>query len=81
MSAQRPDITDDPRADALADVILRDGQTLRLRAPMPADSDALVAFLEELSPDSRQMRFHGTLRPGRGSWRATWIPTGTIAAP
>ena len=64
MSAQRPDITDDPRADALADVILRDGQTLRLRAPMPADSDALVAFLEELSPDSRQMRFHGTLRPG-----------------
>ena len=51
-------------APVLLDVILRDGQTLRLRAPVAADSDALVAFLEELSPDSRQMRFHGTLRPG-----------------
>ncbi|HMG98378.1 MAG TPA: GNAT family N-acetyltransferase, partial [Gaiellales bacterium] len=53
--------TDPP---VLLDVILRDGQTLRLRAPVAADRDALVAFLEELSPDSRQMRFHGTLRPG-----------------
>ena len=51
-------------APIVADVILRDGQTLRLRAPTAADSDALVAFLEELSPTSRQMRFHGTLRPG-----------------
>ena len=51
-------------APVLLDVILRDGQTLRLRAPVAADRDALVAFLEELSPDSRQMRFHGTLRPG-----------------
>ena len=49
----------------MLDVILRDGQTLRLRAPGVADRDALVAFLEALSPDSRQMRFHGTLRPGR----------------
>ena len=51
-------------APILLDVILRDGQTLRLRPPTATDSDALVAFLEDLSPASRQMRFHGTLRPG-----------------
>ena len=61
-------------APVLLDVILRDGQTLRLRAPVAADRDALVAFLEELSPDSRQMRFHGTLRPGPRLSRATSTP-------
>lgn len=41
------------------DVLLRDGTTLRLRAPGPADFDDLKAFYDALSPESRYMRFHG----------------------
>ncbi len=48
---------------AVADVILRDGRTLRLRAPRAADREALVAFLRALSPESMSLRFHATLRP------------------
>jgi acetyl coenzyme A synthetase (ADP forming)-like protein len=45
---------------AVADVILRDGSTLRLRAPARSDAGALVAFFEELSERSRYLRFHGS---------------------
>jgi len=45
------------------DVILRDGTTLRLRAPAHADVEALVAFLAGLSDHSRYLRFHGAVRP------------------
>jgi acetyl coenzyme A synthetase (ADP forming)-like protein len=41
------------------DVILRDGSTLRLRAPLRADEDALVRFFSELSDRSLYLRFHG----------------------
>jgi acetate---CoA ligase (ADP-forming) len=41
------------------DVILRDGSTLRLRPPVAADRDAVVAFFEALSPQSLYQRFHG----------------------
>ncbi len=41
------------------DVILRDGTTLRLRAPQAADSSALVEFLRGLSTQSLYYRFHG----------------------
>ena len=44
------------------DVILRDGRTLRLRPPRRADAEALLAFFEGLSPDSRYLRFHGLAR-------------------
>jgi acetyl coenzyme A synthetase (ADP forming)-like protein len=47
------------------DVILRDGGTLRLRAPAPADTDALVDFFSRLSERSRYLRFHGTTRVDR----------------
>jgi acetyl coenzyme A synthetase (ADP forming)-like protein len=40
-----------------ADVILRDGRTLRLRPPCAAD--ALLAFFTALSPRSLYLRFHG----------------------
>ena len=43
------------------DVILRDGQSLRLRSPMSADTDALVAFFNGLSERSRYLRFQGTV--------------------
>ena len=41
------------------DVILRDGTTLRLRAPQADDLPALVAFLDGLSEQSLYYRFHG----------------------
>lgn len=46
-----------------ADVILRDGRTLRLRAPEAADRDALADFLARLSPESLRRRFFATVRP------------------
>jgi len=45
-------------ADAL-DIILRDGTTLRLRAPRQADEPELLAFFSRLSPQSLYLRFHG----------------------
>ena len=43
----------------MRDVILRDGTTLRLRSPEPADEPDLKAFFDGLDPDSRYLRFHG----------------------
>ena len=45
-----------------ADVILRDGSTLRLRMPDAHDETALVEFFESLSDRSRYLRFHGIRR-------------------
>jgi acetyl coenzyme A synthetase (ADP forming)-like protein len=42
-----------------ADVILRDGSTLRLRAPRAADADAVLQFFRDLSQRSLYLRFHG----------------------
>ena len=44
------------------DVILRDGSTLRLRAPAHDDVGALLAFFEGLSEHSLYLRFHGVRR-------------------
>jgi len=44
---------------AFSDVILRDGGTLRLRAPHAGDSDDLVRFFNALSERSLYLRFHG----------------------
>ncbi|HEY2543110.1 MAG TPA: GNAT family N-acetyltransferase, partial [Gaiellaceae bacterium] len=41
------------------DVILRDGSTLRLRAPLAGDADAMLEFFTSLSDRSRYLRFHG----------------------
>src|SRR5205085_2601894 len=41
------------------DVILRDGSTLRLRAPVHDDTGALLDFFNRLSERSRYLRFHG----------------------
>ncbi|MDX6481081.1 MAG: hypothetical protein QOG85_1591 [Gaiellaceae bacterium] len=46
-------------ASGATDVILRDGSTLRLRAPAAADGPALLEFFSELSERSRYLRFHG----------------------
>jgi len=43
----------------VVDVILRDGTTLRLRAPRPEDTDELLDFFGVLSRRSLYLRFHG----------------------
>ncbi|MFO7572631.1 MAG: GNAT family N-acetyltransferase [Gaiellaceae bacterium] len=48
----------------VADVILRDGTTLRLRPPRRDDSDVLVHFFGALSQRSLYLRFHGFPRLG-----------------
>jgi succinyl-CoA synthetase alpha subunit/RimJ/RimL family protein N-acetyltransferase len=45
--------------DIATDVILRDGSTLRLRAPLAEDADAVLEFFTALSERSRYLRFHG----------------------
>jgi acetate---CoA ligase (ADP-forming) len=47
---------------AVADVILRDGSTLRLRPPGAADTAALRTFFATLSDRSLYSRFHGFRR-------------------
>jgi len=40
-----------------ADVVLRDGSTIRVRPVLPEDRDRVRAHLERLSPESRILRF------------------------
>ena len=47
------------REEIATDVILRDGSTLRLRAPLADDTDAMLEFFGALSDRSRYLRFHG----------------------
>jgi acetyl coenzyme A synthetase (ADP forming)-like protein len=54
------------RTTVAVDVILRDGSTLRLRAPARRDAGALVAFFERLSEHSLYLRFHGIRRVDAG---------------
>ena len=42
-----------------ADVVLRDGSTMRLRPPRHGDLSALLSFFHELSDESLYKRFHG----------------------
>src|SRR6478752_2861892 len=49
----------DPAAHFVEDVVLRDGSTLRLRAPTATDEATLIDFFQALSSDSRYLRFHG----------------------
>jgi len=58
--------THDRRSDVAVDVILRDGETLRLRAPATEDAGALAAFFTGLSERSFYMRFHGIRRVDDG---------------
>jgi acetyl coenzyme A synthetase (ADP forming)-like protein len=51
--------TTDHRAAGAVDVILRDGSTLRLRAPTRGDAGALAEFFTGLSERSFYLRFHG----------------------
>src|SRR5450432_3548432 len=54
MTASAPE-----RQPLVRDVLLRDGSTLRLQAPAPADYEDIKVFYDGLSPESRYFRFHG----------------------
>jgi acetate---CoA ligase (ADP-forming) len=71
-----------------SDVILRDGSTLRLRAPAATDAGALEAFFSGLSDRSFYLRFHG-VRPVdhalvehflEPDWRDRGVLVGVIGA-
>ena len=53
-------------SSVVRDVILRDGETLRLRAPKVEDAAGLTRFFADLSERSRYLRFHGARAPGAG---------------
>jgi acetate---CoA ligase (ADP-forming) len=80
-------VTSNPPSAAAVDVILRDGSTLRLRAPARDDGDGLAAFFSGLSERSLYLRFHGLravdeklvahfLEP---DWRERGVLIGTLA--
>jgi acetyl coenzyme A synthetase (ADP forming)-like protein len=49
----------DAATQAVADVVLRDGSTMRFRPPGAADADSLLDFFRGLSDRSLYLRFHG----------------------
>ncbi|HEX2051673.1 MAG TPA: GNAT family N-acetyltransferase [Actinomycetota bacterium] len=54
-----------------ADVVLRDGSTIRVRPVRPGDEEALARFLEGLSEQSRWLRFFGSVDVARAAaWAA-----------
>jgi acetyl coenzyme A synthetase (ADP forming)-like protein len=80
--------TDERKSGAAVDVILRDGSTLRLRAPVRNDAGALASFFASLSERSFYQRFHGVraideelvghfLEP---DWSERGVLVGTLAA-
>ena len=74
------------RSSVVRDVILREGETLRLRAPGAADAPGITQFLENLSEHSRYLRFHGIRLPSAGlvapfldpDWRERGSLVGTM---
>jgi len=49
-------------------LILRDGSTATIRIAQPADREALAAFFDQLSPESKQKRFFSLAAP-----RVEWV--------
>jgi acetate---CoA ligase (ADP-forming) len=49
-------------AHRIADVVLRDGSTVRIRPVLPSDTDALVELFEGLSDETTYLRFHARHR-------------------
>ena len=61
--------------DRARDTLLRDGSPIRIRAARPQDAPALVAFLRGLAPESRRMRFAGTIGDLEDPARRWAVPT------
>ena len=66
----------------VADVILRDGRTLRLHEPTQSDREDLIEFLVRLSAESRRNRFFATVVPSARLvdpfLEPDWSDTGTL---
>jgi acetyl coenzyme A synthetase (ADP forming)-like protein len=66
------------------DVILRDGSTVRLRPPRASETDAVIQFLRNLSPESYTQRFHGSAQMNasllEGMVDCDWIEQGALVA-
>ena len=81
-----PDVgrTAEQQANGAVDVILRDGGTLRLRPPVAADADAVLAFFEGLSERSLYLRFHGFRNVDRALAESLldpdWVERGALSA-
>jgi acetate---CoA ligase (ADP-forming) len=56
-----------------ADVVLRDGSTVRVRPVRPDDEESLRAFLDGLSTESRWLRFFGGASVARQARRAAEV--------
>ncbi len=69
MAQIRPLYLPAPYQDAVESgrLILRDGSTATIRIAQPHDREALIAFFDHLSPESRQKRFFSLAAP-RGEW-------------
>ncbi len=65
------------------DVVLRDGTTMRLRPPVREDEARVIAFLENLSDESRYLRFHGFAKPSprlvEPMLDPDWLERGSLA--
>jgi acetyl coenzyme A synthetase (ADP forming)-like protein len=80
-------VTTEKRAREPIDVILRDGSTLRLRAPGADDAAALETFFSDLSERSFYLRFHGVRHIDHGlvehflepDWRDRGVLIGVAA--
>src|SRR6188472_3310787 len=62
-----------------ADVVLRDGSTIRVRRAEPADFDAVKTFLEGLSEQSRWLRFLGAGPDLADAARAAVTPESSVS--
>ena len=77
-----------PTLPLVEDVVLRDGSTLRLRAPT-ANDEATLIDPASLSSDSRYLRFHGATSIDHGTvagaletdWHARGSLLGELAGP
>jgi acetate---CoA ligase (ADP-forming) len=59
-----------------ADVVLRDGSTVRVRPAVPEDADSILEFLQRLSAETRALRFFGSLSQGQLAERARSMAQG-----
>ncbi|HLI56533.1 MAG TPA: GNAT family N-acetyltransferase, partial [Actinomycetota bacterium] len=59
LSLEGPSVPAAYPSHRVADVVLRDGSTVRLRPVLPADADQVLALFGRLSVESLGRRFHG----------------------
>ncbi|HEU5001616.1 MAG TPA: GNAT family N-acetyltransferase [Actinomycetota bacterium] len=73
LSRQDPALPARYPAHRIADMVLRDGSTVRIRPVLPSDADQVLALFGRLSTESLARRFHGVhrLRPSEARYFCT----------